>query len=193
MRNTLLLVTSLMLVLISPSFAKEKKDFIVIDGTKYIVSPKAKDSTVLDGDSSAIIQLKANSTEVGSAVIFYLSAGEDFTTFKKGLSVDILNESLEIDESEDDFDFVNEAVIDLNHTFLDGETAVTYSNDESSTVTGTLKLISFNKRKGTALFTFTCTISNALVTTNDAELNESTSRLTEDVEVKGSFTTVLFE
>jgi len=121
-------------LVMSPSFAKKsKKDFFVIDGTKYVSNPQAVGNTSVVGSDQAIIQLKSFSEEVSSAIIFDLSAGDDFSSFKKGTKIDILNEISDIpDDFDEDFEFPDEAVLLFSHNFLEGNEAVAYSNDAVS-------------------------------------------------------------
>ena len=171
---------------------KAQKDFFKIDGQKYVTNQRVKETTSLVDDSQALVQMKYSSKNISSAVIFDLAAAEDFTTYKKGTQINVINELAEEDFDEEDFDFKDEAVLVFSHNFLEGNEAVAYDNDESSIVTGTMKLQKFNKKKGIAVMTFKLQIENALVTTTDINLNQTFSRLNEIINVSGKFTTVLY-
>ena len=188
----LFILALLNILVFNSAFAQSKKDVFVIDGRKYTANPKASDNTSLIGTDQAIIQISSDSDDVSSAIIFDLSAGEDFSAFKKGTKINILNEVSEIpDEIDEDFVFPDEAVLIFSHNFLDNNEAVGYSNDENSSVVGTMTVKSFNKRTVLANFSFKFTVTNALVIRTDSDLNQTNSRLTADVVVTGQFKTFL--
>ncbi len=191
-KQAFLSLSLLSLLSVSPLSAKKAAaDSFQISGEKF-KAERVLDNTTLLGDDRATIILSNASEDTSSNISFELFAGEDSSKFRKALKIDIKSSNSDDLDIDEDFEFEDSASVIFYHTKAINDTAVTYTNDAESSVTGTLTLKKYNSKTGKATFSFSFKLNNALVSTIDADLNESLSRATE-IPVSGEFITDLID